>query len=111
MIYEEIGPITREAAEVAFRGGDPMESVKALLSLAYHDPDWRWVQERCLEMLKHPSETVRGAAVISLGHLARIHRTLDLGIVVPALEAVRCDAALAGKVEDAFDDIAVFVRG
>lgn len=110
MIYEEIKPLNREEAERAFRDCAPTDIVKALLSSAFHNPDWQWVQERCLELLNNPSETVRGVAITCLGHLARIHGKLDLAIVLPALQAMRSQPALIGKLEDALDDILMYIK-
>jgi hypothetical protein len=110
MKYEEVKRMSREEADLAFHGGNPTEIVNALLSMAYYDSDWRWVQERCLEFLRFPNEVVCGTAVTCLGHLARIHRHLDLIVVLPALQELLHVPTLAGKVEDAMDDISLFVR-
>jgi hypothetical protein len=29
----------------------------ALIAAAFHQPDWRWVQEQCLELTGHPTPT------------------------------------------------------
>jgi hypothetical protein len=49
-------------------------------------------------------------AAICLGHLARIHGTLDLDVVEPALERVLRDPNTTGDVQDALDDIRVFAK-
>jgi hypothetical protein len=85
---------------------DIPDLLNALLAVTFSDPDWEWVQDRCLEFLDHPDSRVKALAVTCLGHLARIHRKLDKERVVARLAAVRLrDPELAGRVEDATEDI------
>lgn len=109
MKYQPIDPIARTDAEKAFDGEDPEKMVLALLGLALHDPDWRYVQEKCLRFLKHEDRWVRGAAAISLGHIARLHKTLDDHLVVPALTKLVNDPDMGGIAEDALDDIRMYM--
>jgi hypothetical protein len=110
MLYEEVNPMSREDAELALRGPDPAALVKALLSVTYYDPDRQWVEARCLELLQAPIEMVKHAAITCLGHLARIHGKVDLTIVLPALQAMRNQPSLIGTIDDALDDISMFVK-
>lgn len=103
-------PISRAEAEKAFKSDKRDDVVRALIRLALNDPDWRMVQAHCLTFLKHTDRWVRGAAAISLGHLARIHGQLDLATVKPALEGLRDDADLDGKAQDALEDIKTYVE-
>jgi hypothetical protein len=64
---------------------DPERISAALYSAAYHDPDWRWVQDECLRLLKHHDVGVRWTAATCLGDLALFHKTLDLPRVLPEL--------------------------
>jgi hypothetical protein len=107
--YEQPAPTSRVDAERALSSSSPEEVCDALLASALHDPDWRWVQEQCLRSLQHPSEDVRGLALTCLGHVARLHGRLDVERVLPALAALRAHPALAGRVEDALDDIEMFL--
>lgn len=81
----------------------------ALLSLAFHDPDWRWVQEQCLHYAKHRSVAVRGQAALCLGHLARIHRALDLKVAMPVLRELASKPETRGQAADALSDIEIFI--
>lgn len=95
LLIDEISrsvPIGRKDAETAFRSGKVEAICDALVRLAYHDSDWRFVQGRCLEFLKHENPDVRGLAATCLGHLARIHGTLDLQFVKPLLTALVVDS-------------------
>jgi hypothetical protein len=110
MRYEEVSPISRARAQEDLASGDSTRAVLALLRSAFHDPDWRWVQGQCLFHLTRQDKSLQRMAAICLGHLARIHHTLDLDVVVPALEQVLRDPNIAAQVQDALDDIRVFAK-
>jgi len=80
-----------------------------MLRLAFHDPDWRWVQDLCLRWTTDPDWQVRNGVVLALGHVARIHRRLDRDRVVPVLRTLSEDPRLKGTVDDALEDIDMFV--
>ena len=61
-------------------------------------------------MSEHAHPAVTGLAVTSLGHIARIHRQLDLDKVLPVLEKLRSDPEIGGRVEDALDDIRKYLE-
>jgi hypothetical protein len=107
--YESIEPVGREEAEAAFQSGDPSEVVRALLGLALHDPDLEWVQSQCFRLASHPDVWVRRNVATSLGHLARIHRRLDVERVTSLLDQLASDPEVAGWVEDAWDDLHMFI--
>lgn len=106
----EVEPITRREAEVAFASSDSRTICHALIRIVYHDPDWRWLQNKCIEMSEHLDSDVAGLAVACLGDIARIHRTLDLETVLPALKKRQGNPEIAGRVEDALDDIEIYLH-
>ncbi len=110
MYFEEINPMSRRYAEKVFQQHDAEKIEAALLRVTFHDEDWRWVQSYCLEFLKYPDKSVRTVAATCLGHLACIHGTLDINIVVPALKALLTDPDVAAEASNALDNIALFVR-
>ena len=107
--YHDVEPISRADAALAFDSAEPDAIADALIRLAYHDPDWQWVESRCLAYCRDPNSDVRGAAITCLGHLARIHGALHLGQVLPVLLELRSDPAVGGRAEDALDDIRTYV--
>ncbi|GDY33441.1 hypothetical protein [Gandjariella thermophila] len=109
MQYVEPGPVGRDALAAALGGGDGRAIAEALVGVAYHDPDWQWVQDTCLRLLGHPDTGVRAIAITCLGHVARVHRQLDTDKVVPALTRLTSDPDLGGRAEDALDDINHFL--
>lgn len=110
MIYKSVEPISRVDAERIFSGGNPDEMVYALLSIAYHEPDWQWSQNQCLRFWDAPDFNLRRMATLCLGHVGRIHGIIDWDVVVPRLESRLDDPELGGTAEDALGDIKVFVK-
>lgn len=108
-VYKRTPPLARQEAEMAFSSGSPEQITDALVRVALNDPDWRWVQEKCLTFLDSPESDVRRLAVTCLGHLARIHGELDREKVVRLLNNLRHDDQIGGSVEDALEDIEEFV--
>jgi hypothetical protein len=112
-IYHNVEPIARADAEAALRSGDPSKVCNALVGIAFHDPDWQWVQHWCLRLIDDPDSDVRGLAATCLGHIARIHKTLDESLARGVLERVReCDKdpKVRGRAEDALGDLDLFLR-
>src|SRR5215211_4047299 len=101
--YNAPRPITHEEAESAFASGDSKEIASALVNVAFHDLDWRWVQDTCLGFARNDVAEVRQIAVTCLGHVARIHQKLDLEIVLSVLDELSHDPEV--QVEDTLDDI------
>lgn len=101
--------VGRKVAREAFASGDPRKIGDALLSVAFYDTDWQWVQDQCLSYLDNESAQIRCVAAICLGHVARIHGKLDLDKVVSALRSKKEDPEVWGSALDALDDIEMFV--
>ncbi len=110
MDYETLDPISREDTERALASGGADVVCRALVTSALHDDDWRWVQEQCRRLARDPRAQVRGCAVTSIGHLARLHGELDLDVILPLLEELVHDPEIGGRAEDALGDIRMFVR-
>ena len=108
--YEEIGPVSHAEAQASFGSGDVQLIARTLIALGLHDGDWKWVQQQGLRFLSHNSEVVVSAAILSLAHTARVNRSIDKGEVVRALQAIATDPRYAGKVQDALDDIDMYVK-
>jgi hypothetical protein len=109
MQYEAIVPMARSDLVRLLESGKEESISHALLSAASYDDDWRWAQATCLHFLDHPAKNVRWNAVTGLGYIARVHRQLEMGVVIPRLMALRQDPEVASNVEDALDDIKRFM--
>lgn len=109
--YREPAPIARSEAVAALSSGDLNKVREALVSIAFHDPDFEWAQAQCLDFCANPDPEVRGVAVVCLGHIARIHGRIDMEKVGPVLKKLASDSQLVGIVQDALDDIRQFAKG
>jgi hypothetical protein len=109
MIYEKAPAVPRQELQRRFESGSPGDVAHALVSAAFHEPDWRWVQTWCIRLADHADSNVQLVAIVALGHLARLHHTLDLESVLPLLSARAKDSALKGTVENTLDDIRMFI--
>ena len=84
--------------------------MEALVSIAFYEPDWRWAQERCLGAARSPNPAIRGVAATCLGHVARIHRTMDLALVRPVLDGLLNDPVCRPYAFATMEDIEMFVN-
>jgi hypothetical protein len=111
MRYEELGPISRAEAAVELASGVRERVCPTLVRLALFDADRVWVEGTLAKFLQSDDAWTRGVAATCVGHVARIHRAVDLARLSPLLLRLLDDPATAGKAQDAFDDIAVYVSG
>src|SRR5450755_313548 len=109
MKYEELEPISKENVLKALQGTDN-DASEGLIRAALSIDDAPWVESVLTDALSDGRFEVRRAAILSLGHLARIHRRITLEKVIPLLQNCANDPSLAGSAEDALGDIAMFVR-
>lgn len=110
MKYETTKAISKLEVEAIFNKGVNHQIEKTLVSLAYHHKDWRWVQSICLFYAKNGQDSVKQTAILCFGHLARIHKQLDLNIVIPVLEELKSQNTLHGQIENTLDDIAIYIN-
>jgi hypothetical protein len=110
MKYIEVLKRNRSEVESLLRSPDPTDIMAGLLSSAYYDTDWKWVQEECLAHLGHNDRDIRRLSATCLGHVARIHKQLDLELVLPRLLQLKDDPDVGSNVQDALDDIRLFLQ-
>jgi hypothetical protein len=108
--YVEITPLARSEAEVILEDGPPEMISMALLRLAYHEPDWKWVQDLCIRFSQHTDSWVRKNCLICFSHLVRIHGKLEMEKVQPVLDRAFADPETRGYAEDVIDDLKAFLR-
>jgi hypothetical protein len=110
MKYHEPEPIDWETAEKNFLSDDPEIICETLLAVTLHAGDWRRVQGKCLSFLENRNTSISGLAATCLGHIARIHQQLDKKKVIAALKAKLDNKEIRGNIEDALDDIKIFMK-
>ena len=110
MQYQEIPELTRIEIENELKSQDTRRQITALLSAALYQPDREWVEDRCVRFLKSPSMDLKYAAIVSISHLARLHRQLNLERVIPLLDGVAAkEPDLAGDVAFTKAEIRIYI--
>ena len=111
LVYGSIPTLTKEEIVGAIERADQAELHIVVLAAALGIEDLEWVQKVCLSLANHPEPTVRGNAILGLGHLARIHGRLNRSLVEPAvlLALSDPDRYVRGQAEAAADDVEHFL--
>jgi len=109
--FENPTPISREQLEEALLSGDAVTAAEALIRMAFWESDWVWAEHKSLSALKDERREVRRAALLAISHLARLHRSLNLEVVIPEIRKLLCDPECRGTAEDVLQDIATFMAG
>ncbi len=101
--------ISIKELEEDFNSSNKDKIIKALLYASFNITNWKWVQNKCIDLLDDKDEDIKGLAITCLGHLARIHGTIEKNKVFQALREKVREENLKGRVQDALDDIEMFV--
>ena len=97
--------------ESLLKSDNEQELIEALMYAVFNIDEPRWIQEKCHELIySDKSLNIKGLAITCLGHVARIHGTIDKNITIPLLIKLSKDQNLSGRVSDALDDIEQFVK-
>ena len=108
--YQEVLPINKNDAEKLFASNDVEKITTTLVSISFYEKDWKWVQDKCLEYLFHTDDVLSGLAATCLGHVARINRKIEKKKVIALLNSRLSNLQIAGKIEDAINDINMYVE-
>ena len=110
--HSDILPVARDDAVATVQGGVAGDIAVAVLSIALHETDLAWAESFCLPLTKHPDPYVRGNALLSFGHLARIHgRLMNDSISRLVSDGLRdADTYVRGQAYAAADDLNHFLR-
>lgn len=109
MKFDNSEPKTKKELEFNFASSDVNLITESLVSLSLYEKDWQWAQNICLHFLNSNDPNISGLAATCLGHIARIHHNLDKEKVELALKSKIHNALIAGRVQDALDDIELFI--
>ena len=108
--FEQPEAISKDEAQKALSSVRTDVVATTLIRIALWEQDWRWAEKVFLNSLRDDRKEVRSAALLSLGHLARLHHILHTGVVLPAVTALLTDPDCAGLARDAIDDIERYAR-
>ena len=111
MRHEPIPELSRQQVEAALDRDDADELSVAVLAAALGWDDAAPAEALCIRLAEHVDQTVRGNAVLGLGHLARRFGSLSARSV-GGVEAARSDVAgyVRRQAEAAQDDLDSFLR-
>lgn len=112
MNYEDV-PFSGVAdAEAAILRNAPEELLRVPIAVSLYADDFEWAQELCFRLASHPHPTVRGSALLGLGHLARRWGRIDSNRTPQWIEAGLRDADpfVRGQAENARDDIETYAN-
>ncbi len=87
---------------------DPLLVGDAIVRASLSQIDPTWVEAASIRLLTRPEMELQWAALSALAHLTRRYRNLDIDAVLKAIEPLRGDPHLAGKVDDLLDDIRTY---
>ena len=105
--YHELGPISKIEVQESIKG-DVQAASEALIRAALSIADRDWVESVLVDSISDKRLEVRRAAILAIGHLARIHRKITLEKVVPLLQSCSNEQSIAGAAEDALNDVMMF---
>lgn len=106
--YDNIPPVDKQYAERVFDSNDVEKICEAMVGVAFYEQDWKWAQDKYLDLFKSDNPDISGLAATCLGHIARIHHKIEKEKVVNALRARINNNEIAGRIEDALEDIEKF---
>jgi len=110
LIYDAVKPVKKREAKTLFKSEDRESLIMAMLGAAYYIDDWRWVQDHCLNFLGHPDPGIRKVAALCLGHIARIHGSLDEDKVFPVLKKLSRDSEIGKDIAYELKEIKWYLR-
>jgi hypothetical protein len=103
---------SKEDLDILLQSDDPAVAKNALLYLCFNIDDPEWIQVKCVQVVQnHQSDDVRGLALTCIGHVARMHKTINKVLVIPVLLKGLKHNTLSGRAQDALDDIDIYVQG
>ncbi|MBR8220261.1 hypothetical protein [Burkholderia ambifaria] len=102
---------SKEELEILLRSVDSNVVVDALMYLCFNINDPDWIQDKCIEAIEGGmNEDIKGLGITCIGHVARMYAKVNKDKVLPVLERKLKDDSLAGRAQDALDDIDTFVK-
>lgn len=90
-IYEEIARMSKREINKSIASGNSREQSRAVLSAALYTGDGEWAEKLAYRLIDHSDAAVRGNAFLSLGHIARVHGTLDRQRAIDVLRVATND--------------------
>jgi hypothetical protein len=112
LTYEPISRMTKRDMIAALKSEDPNTVLRGLLSAALYSGDGIWAEKLVYKFIDHEDPHVRGNALLSLGHIARIHGTLDRQRAIDVLRVAKHDRHefVRGQALDSLEDVQHWIK-
>src|SRR5687767_6219278 len=112
LVYAPIPRMSKRDINAALRENDSKKLSVAVLSAALHSGDGVWAETIAYRLIDHQDPLVRGNAFLSLGHIARVHGTLDRSRAIDVLRVATHDMEeyVRGHALDALDDVQHWIK-
>lgn len=107
--YDEPSNISKDQFQRIITEGVIDIMCQAIVNAVHYISDYDWLLYEYGLLLKHPSVEVRGVTVSCIGHLARLHDEANKDQLLVLLKPLLSDSKITGRVEDAIDDINIFL--
>ncbi|MDO5686626.1 MAG: hypothetical protein Q4G42_04475 [Neisseria sp.] len=89
-------------------GNNIVETCNALISLGLYDYDISWVESILLEKINSNNLDIASSAIVSLSHVVRNHKDIDIKKWMSVLDGIPLRIQLAGVAQDLIDDISIY---
>jgi hypothetical protein len=98
---------SRDEIDLALAEDDRDVLLIAGISAAYHDTDWEFAQDLCIQLYEHPNKIVRGNAILGLVMIAKNRGILNRAAIEPILLRAMKDpeGEVRMRAEDAIREI------
>ncbi len=107
--YVEPTFIDKSEFEKVLEFGSVESRCDAIVRAVYFISDYDWLLAKYTELLNGSDIQVRGVTATCIGHIARLNETADKNQLLKILMPLEYDKDIAGLVEDAIEDINVFL--
>ncbi len=102
--------VTKNEFLKIIRAGISDQICEALVDSVNSLDDWQWLLNQYVSLLEHSEFVVRRTTLICIGHLARLNPEADKIRFRKVLTPLLDDSELRGTVENAIDDVEMFLR-
>lgn len=112
LVYEHIPEMSKRNIIKALSSGNADAISHALLSAALYSKDATWAEGLAYRLIDHAEPIVRGSALLSLAHIARLHGTLDRQRAIDVLRTAKNDRDefVRGQAYDALEDVQHYIK-
>lgn len=106
-VYEPISRMSKRNITAALRSPDSKVVLRAILSAALYSDDGLWAEKLVYKFIDHDDPYIRGNAMLSLGHIARVHGSLNRERAIDVLRVAKNDRHefVRSHAIDALDDV------